>query len=386
MVSKWSIYDGRIRTILQENDVISVSDIAKRILNTELSARKSKEVDQLRTYISRNTKRILDQHEGVYKATDDVDVPNTAVKHLWIKTKESSVFIKNPNYVEQEIQNFEELSVRLIEDLRKYSPNFQIIDREINNNSHLLIIDPADIHIGKLCSAFEVGERYDNQIAVMRVIEGVRGILNKTASYKFDKIILVGGNDILHIDNPKRTTTSGTPQDTDGMWHSNFLIAKQLYVDIIEILLTVADVHFMYNPSNHDYTNGYFLANVIETYFRNCPNVTFDTSISHRKYYTYHNNLIGTTHGDGAKTDQLPLLMAHESKDWSSCKHKYIYTHHLHHKIAKDYMGVCVESLRSPSGTDSWHHRNGYEHAPKAIEAFIHDKNHGQIARIMHVF
>jgi hypothetical protein len=31
---------------------------------------------------------------------------------------------------------------------------------------------------------------------------------------------------------------------------------------------------------------------------------------------------------------------------------------------AKDYAGITV-GLRSPSGTDSWHHRNGYQHAPK---------------------
>jgi hypothetical protein len=49
-------------------------------------------------------------------------------------------------------------------------------------------------------------------------------------------------------------------------------------------------------------------------------------------------------------------------------------------------MSVCVEALRTPSGTDSWHSRNGYEHAPKAVEAFIHDKNNGQIARITHLF
>ncbi len=44
--------------------------------------------------------------------------------------------------------------------------------------------------------------------------------------------------------------------------------------------------------------------------------------------------------------------------------------HHVHHKLSKDYQGVTVESLRSASGTDSWHHRNGYQHAPKAIEGF----------------
>jgi hypothetical protein len=150
--------------------------------------------------------------------------------------------------------------------------------------------------------------------------------------------------------------------------------------------LTVADVHFTFNPSNHDYQSGFFLAQVIEAHFRNCNNITFDCSIAHRKYFTFGSNLIGTTHGDGAKFQDLPLLMAQESKDWSSTKHRYIYTHHVHHKNSKDFVGVTVESLRSPSGTDSWHHRNGYEHSPKAVEGFLHHKDFGQIARFTHLF
>src|SRR5690606_1549664 len=132
------------------------------------------------------------------------------------------------------------------------------------------------------------------------------------------------------------------------------------------------------------YVHGFFLADVIQTYFKDMKNITFDCDISHRKYYTYGNSLIGTTHGDGAKTADLPLLMAQESKDWSATKYRYIYTHHIHHKVAKDYIGVSVVSLRSPSPADSWHHRNGYEHNPMAVEGFIHSKTHGQIARITH--
>lgn len=253
-------------------------------------------------------------------------------------------------------------------------------------DEHLFVIDPADVHIGKLAKSFETGEDYDNQIAVQRVREGVEGLLQKAKGFRIDKILFVGGNDILHIDTPKRTTTSGTDQDTDGMWYTNFLIAKELYIELLTRLIQVADVHFVYNPSNHDYTHGFFLADVIQTYFKDCKNITFDCSIAHRKYFVYHNNLIGTAHGDGGKLDNLPLTMAHESPSWSSCKHKYIYVHHFHHKISKDYMGVCVEALRSCSGTDSWHHRNQYHHAPKAIEGFIHHPLHGQIARLTHLF
>ena len=79
--------------------------------------------------------------------------------------------------------------------------------------------------------------------------------------------------------------------------------------------------------------------------------------------------------------------MAQESaQGWSESKHRYFFTHHIHHKNSKDYGSVCVESLRSASGTDGWHHRNGYQHAPKAIEGFIMHKEHGQIARLTNIF
>lgn len=286
-------------------------------------------------------------------------------------------------------EGFEEFYIQLLKELSEI-PNKPKTIRRVNTDQvkdyHLLIVDPADIHIGKLADSFEVGGDYNSQIAVQRVKEGVQGILDKSKGFCIDKILFIGGNDILHIDTPKRTTTSGTPQDTDGMWYSNFLIAKELYIDILLQLLKVADVHFVYNPSNHDYTSGFFLADVIATYFKDMDNITFDTSIRHRKYFRYHNNLIGTTHGDGAKTTDLPLLMADESKDWSDCKHRYIYGHHVHHKISKDFIGVTFETLRSPSGTDGWHDRNGYTGVPKAIEGFLHHPQLGQVARLTHIF
>lgn len=325
--------------------------------------------------------------KGVLDSCSKLQVDPTTVKHLWKKTKEESVFVKNPLYVSELEKTYLDLRDDIISDLKKYTPKFKNIKRTKSKDSHLLVVDPADIHIGKLSTSFETGEQYDSNIAVQRVKEGVQGILNKSNGFSIDKICFIGGNDVLHIDSPQRKTTSGTPQDTHGMWYDNFLMAKKLYIDVLETLISVADVHFTFNPSNHDYTNGFFLADVIQTYFKDCKNITFDCSIAHRKYFRYHSNLIGTTHGDGAKNQDLPLLMAVESPDyWSKTKHRYVYTHHVHHKTSKDYQGVTVESLRSPSGTDSWHHRNGYQHAPKAIEGFLHSKEHGQVARLTHLF
>ena len=52
----------------------------------------------------------------------------------------------------------------------------------------------------------------------------------------------------------------------------------------------------------------------------------------------------------------------------------------------KDFIGVTVEYMRSPSSADSWHYRKGYTGAPLACEGFIHEKKTGQVARLTHYF
>ncbi len=252
-----------------------------------------------------------------------MDIDDKDVKHGWIKNKTASLFFKNPNFKTEDQQSFEAMKQEIIDSISNYIPKYIPIVRDEVIEGHLLVVDPADIHIGKLCEAFETGEDYNCQVAVKRVREGVQGIINKAKGFNIDKILFIGGNDILHIDTPNRTTTGGTPQDTDGNWYSNFLTAKKLYVEILEMLLPIADVHFTFNPSNHDYMSGFFLADVIQTWFKDSKNITFDCSIAHRKGFLYGKNLIGTTHGDGAKQQDLPLLMAAEFPlEWSQSKHR----------------------------------------------------------------
>ena len=97
-----------------------------------------------------------------------------------------------------------------------YSPDYKKIKRE--KGTHLLVINPADIHIGKYANELETGEAYDCETAVMRVLEGVQGLIDKSTGFDIDKILFCIGNDVLHIDNVYNTTTKGTHQDTDGKW------------------------------------------------------------------------------------------------------------------------------------------------------------------------
>lgn len=304
-----------------------------------------------------------------------------SVKKYWYKSDAFTILMNTKT------KGLKDLKEEMISGMNKYSPKFPKLKRPKSKDSYLLVIDPADIHLGKLGSEYETGDSYNVKIAVDRVLEGVEGLLQKTSGFNIDQIVLILGNDILHTDTPKATTTKGTTQDVDGLWYDNFLIAQKLYVKIIEKLITVADVHIMHNVSNHDYMSGWMLSETIRCWFRKCDNVTFDTSMKHRKAFRYHNNLIGATHGDGAKQNELPILYAQEFKHlWAATENRYIYGGHVHHKTSKDYVGVTYETSRSVSGTDSWHHRNGYQHSTKAVEAYLHHKDQGQIARFTHKF
>ena len=292
---------------------------------------------------------------------DDAGIDVNSVSHYWYKSKKFSIFAKPNEFTRNEfLKSIEEL-------ISNYSPSYPQIDYPKREDGHLLIINPADVHIGKFADSLETGEDYNIEIAKERVREGVKGILRNAEGYPIEKILFCIGNDILHTDNVGGSTTKGTPQDTDGKWFRHFTEALELYVEIVEMLIQIAPVDCVHSMSNHDYMSGFHLAHALKSWYRNTEAVKVDAEPKHRKYYSWKNSLIGLTHGDGAKLNNLPLHMAQEEPImWANTKYRYWYLHHLHHKQRYKFMssfdniGVTVEFLRSPSGTDSWHYQKGY--------------------------
>jgi hypothetical protein len=332
------------------------------------------------------------RNAGVLQSCSNLEVDPTTVKHLWMKTKEESLFVKNPLYKEQEIKDYEKLRNDLIKDLKAHSPKYPKIKRKKTDNGHLLIIDIADLHINKYATSELTGAEYNSKIAVDRAITGTKGLLQKASGFDIDKILFVIGNDVLNTDNLTKSTTKNTPQDTDVSWFEAFKIAKNCYVECIELCLSIADVDVIHCPSNHDFMSGCLLAETVSTHFRLSKNITFNTSPAYRKFYQYHGNMIELEHGDKGKASELPLLMAQiEPKMWYNTKFRYSYLHHVHHsdkrqyQSSKDYIGVNVTYLRSPSSADIWHSDNSYLNMV-AVEGFLHSKAHGRICHLTHYF
>lgn len=145
-VSKWNIYDVQIIEYL--NKGLQYNKIAKKLLNSETGGHLNPEVRALGEYIRRHEKRLLDTHEGIYKATDSIDVPNTSVKHLWLKDKEKSVFVKNPNYIEPELNPEKEIDFLSI---FKYKVKPIKVNTDFRIFADLYLFDRAvftDVHVG----------------------------------------------------------------------------------------------------------------------------------------------------------------------------------------------------------------------------------------------
>ena len=147
---------------------------------------------------------------------NEVGIDVGSVSHYWYKSQKFSIFAKPNEYTKDDfLQSIEEL-------ISKYSPKYPSIDYPNRQNGHLLIINPADVHIGKYADASETGKEYNVEIAKNRVREGVKGILRNAEGYPIERILFCIGNDILHTDNVHNTTTKGTAQDVDGKWHKHF--------------------------------------------------------------------------------------------------------------------------------------------------------------------
>lgn len=249
-----------------------------------------------------------------------------------------------------------------------------------------------DLHLGKLAWGEETGDDYDIKIAEARFRDAINDLVAK-ASVNYDKILFIVGNDIFNSDKsfPYSMTTAGTPQHDDLRWQKMFRTGIRLIVEAINKLAMIAPVDVVTVFSNHDHERVFYLGEVISAVFENHPNVMIDNSPKPRKYYQWGCNLLGLAHGHNEKPDLLPLLMAQEAKiEWGSTWYREWLLGHLHHKkqyltqSSKDYNGVKVTYLTSPSSADAWHGAKGFVGAIKGAEAFIYDGLEGLVATYTH--
>lgn len=283
-------------------------------------------------------------------------------------------------------QLINDVNEAILERIKKHAPRYSEPPKyKPSKEKHLAVFGLFDVHFGKLAWELETGSNYDLKIADTIYRNAVQDMMHYVGHITIDKIVLPIGNDFFHIDNLKYTTTAGTPQDTDGRLAKIVETGEMAVIWAVEQLRLIAPVDVLWVPGNHDTQISYHLARTIWAWFNKAKNVSVDYSPSHRKYVDYGKNLLGFTHGNEEKHEELPMLMANErpaEHARTTCREWLIGHRHQQKAVMTKpivtHSGTVVRTLSSLAGTDSWHYRKGYINLNRSAEVHVYGHDSGR--------
>ncbi len=321
----------------------------------------------------------------------NIDLTKYRISQIWHKTTPGGKYSISVNLQANKIgqlssefeQGFKKFCEKQSLKALKPEPKISTVGASKFEKNSTVVINLADLHLGKLVSEHETGERYNIDIAKERFLTCIRHLAYKSYScYGIKRFILSSLGDTLHTDTVKSTTTSGTYVESDTRASKVFEVALEVLTESIDILKQFADeVEFINIAGNHCELSEQHLGIALKAYYRNDSQVTINAEPKVRKSILIGDNLLSWTHGD-TNMNTLPLTIATEvSELWGKSKFRLVQLGHLHGTKKKifqaedEFNGVIVRHFSSLSGTDSWHNKNNYIGNQKRGTALVFTDN-----------
>lgn len=293
-----------------------------------------------------------------------------ALRGQWVKSQK-----------DQE-HRFEILMDALQELAEPFKGKSALVEPPKTNEKDLLAVYPmGDPHLGMYSWAEETGQNFDLDIGERNLVAAVDMLVDLAPACEEALIINVG--DFFHSDTmDNQTRRSGHALDVDTRWSRVLSVGIKAMRRCIESALRKHKrVRVICEIGNHDDHSAIMLAICLASYYENNPRVQVDVSPAPFHWYRFGENLIGVTHGNNVKPDQLPGIMAHDrKKDWGETSFRYWYTGHIHHDTLKEFPGCIVETFRTLAARDAWHNGKGYRSGQDMKLDVIHRK-YGRINR-----
>ncbi len=150
----------------------------------------------------------------------------------------------------------------------------------------------------------------------------------------------------------------------------DLLLSKHEQVDVVTV------------PGNHDPDTARMMAIYLRGVYEREPRVKILANWSAITYMRFGANLFAWAHGDGARPEKLPIIVAVDQPEmWGATKFHYIHTGHEHHERIKEHPGAIVETHRTVAASDGWHSWKGYR-SGKSLYAVTYHEAEGEISRV----
>lgn len=241
-----------------------------------------------------------------------------------------------------------------------------------------------DAHIGMYAWRPEVGADFDVDIICNRIFNSIDDMVAELEPYDIERIVMPVGNDFLHFDSVKMTTTMGDHfLDTDTRYARVYLAGLRCLAYMVERACEIADkVEVLYVPGNHDTTSSFGLCAALQQRYRKDKRISVRLDPNVRKYITYGGCIIGFHHGHSTKPEKFPLIFGQEAKEyWSKSTYREVQVGHTHQRSEKNYAGVVptnnllVRTNPTLCNVDAWHYNQGLLGEPtRSVEAWRYDR------------
>ena len=249
-------------------------------------------------------------------------------------------------------------------------------------SADLLTVYPlGDPHIGMRAWAKETGADFDLKIAERLTLAAVDRLVSVAPPSDIALILPLG--DVFHANDQSNVTPGHKNQlDVDSRHVHVLQVGIRTFRHVIlRALEKHAKVVVRFVRGNHDPEAVWALAFTISAFFENEPRVTVDLSPADHWFYRFGKVLLGATHGDKSKAEQLPGVMACDrAEDWGQTKHRHWLCGHVHYSSVKEFPGVTVETFRTLAAADAWAAGMGYR-AGRDMRALVYHREHGEIER-----
>jgi hypothetical protein len=304
------------------------------------------------------------------KGVSTLHGPDGEVKAQWVKTTADEA---------AQQAAMEAVARSMAEPVRGLAKPIKAPVRKLKDSISAYII--GDAHFGLYAWAEEAGEDFDTAIASSDLRAAIDLLVAGAPASETGFLIDVG--DFLHADNRSNMTpASGNPLDTDSRFQRVIRIAERaLRYCIGRMLQKHGKVKVFIVPGNHNPDSAGWMALLLSAYFDSEPRVEVVTSPAKFFYERFGKNLIGMTHGDKIKLQDLPSIMAADrAEDWGKTQHRYWWTGHIHHTKHQEFRGCFVEAFNTLAASDAWHHASGYRSA-RQMQRIDLDREHGIYSR-----
>ena len=355
---------GRIKTLDQLLSACNVDmtkwRVARHIINVWESGRKKKVVD-------------LTWNQGVmdgYVADDG----EWQLTDLWqVKAK----------FEPRDEEPYEKALEGLIERVKNHAPLYGVESFSYSpiNDGYLMVPNLYDVHLGKRS---QHGRSYSLEQAkgdFVKIAEAIVGQISVN-SKQVNQIMFPVGNDLLHVDTIRDTTSYGTWVEMSSDIRNAIDAACEATTKAIELFATVAPVEVIPVEGNHDRLQTYWIGKYLQAFFTNHPNVIVRDLKLERQYYQWGRVGIGLTH-DGRKPQELATLFPIEARYmWPEIEWTEWLTGHFHHQRGALYAvdsvrGTVVRTISGLCDMDNYHSLHLFVGTHQAADVLYYHSDNG---------